>query len=391
LLTRAVALLPADDERRLDLLQHLAYAHYDAGTLEEADRLFSEALERAGERTVLRSRATVGRLAVGAMLGGKMAQSLAGIERELPTLEMLADSTALAEAYREAAKIESHGGRSGQADRLFGKAVENAKASGNRRIEADILLWRMAMQCWGYLSASEGIRVANEVLEQRVGGMAEAFALVVRARYRALQADLAGGRADMEAGRALIRDYGAAFYIAGSGHENGQMELESGDPSVAERELREAHEMYEQMGGGHLSAAAASLLSRACIEQGKLDEAERFVRICEATMPVDDIFGQIEYRAVHARVLAQRGAFDAAEPLAREAVELAEQTDYFEHHAAARLALAEALRLSGRADDARTEIETAIELYERKESVFGVERARARLRELAGEALAERD
>ena len=38
------------------------------------------------------------------------------------------------------------------------------------------------------------------------------------------------------------------------------------------------------------------------------------------------------------------------------------------------------LRASDR--EARTEFERAIELYERKESVFGIERARARLREL---------
>ena len=391
LLTRAVALMPAKDEGRLDLLEHLAYAHYDAGTLDAADALFGEALEHAGERTVLRSRATVGRLAVGHMLGGKMAQSFAGIEHELPTLEAAGDSTALAEAYREAAKIMSHGGRSELADTLFEKAVENAKASGNRRIEADILMWRMAMQCWGYLPASEGIRVANGVLEQRVGGMAEAFALVVRGRYRALQGDLAGGRADMEAGRALIREYGAAFYIAGSGQENGQMELESGDPAVAEKVLRETYEMYNEMGGGALSAAAASLLARAFLGQGDLDKAERFASICETTAPADDVFAQIEYRAVRARVLAQRGELDTAEALAHKSVELAEQTDYFEHHAAARLALGEALVRAGRSDEARTEFERAIELSERQESVVGIERARARLRELERESLAERD
>ena len=69
----------------------------------------------------------------------------------------------------------------------------------------------------------------------------------------------------------------------------------------------------------------------------------------------------------------------------------AEQTDYFEHHAMAQLALAEILGLSGRREEARTAVERAIELYGRKESVFGVGRASARLRELAGEALAERE
>jgi hypothetical protein len=81
-------------------------------------------------------------------------------------------------------------------------------------------------------------------------------------------------------------------------------------------------------------------------------------------------------------VLANRGDLAAGEARAREAVELGAQTDYLEFHANALLALAEVLALAGRPNEARPAVENAIRLFEQKESVFGVERARARLREL---------
>jgi class 3 adenylate cyclase/tetratricopeptide (TPR) repeat protein len=393
MLTRGAELLPADDERRLELLHHLGYAHFDAGSLERATACFAEAADRANRtgHEVLAGRATVGGHAVSVMSGAVRSDPLEGIEQQIEILEELNDPMGLAEAFREAAKVVSHSGRTEEADRLFEQAVVNARLSGSRRIEADVLMWRLAMQCWGYLPASEGIRVTNEVLEQRTGGMAEAFALVVRGRYRALLGDLAAGRADMEAGRTLIREFGAQFYIAGSGQEHGQMELESGEPARAETVLREAYELYEKMGGGALSDAAASLLSRALVEQGQLDEAERFSLITEAIAPADDVFAQIEWRLVRARVLARRGDLAGGESLARESVVFAEPTDYFEHHARALLALAEVHELAGRPEAARPALEEAVRLSARKESVGGIERALARLRQLEREALAERD
>jgi class 3 adenylate cyclase/tetratricopeptide (TPR) repeat protein len=393
LLTRAVELLPADDERRLELLHHLGFAHFDAGSLDQARACFDEAADRAKKsgKHAIAGRATVGGLAVSVMRGTRMSDVLEVIEDQIVTLEKLGDATGLAEAYREAGKVQSHWGRSKEADGLFERAVVNARLSGSRRIESDVLLWQLAMQCWGYLPATAGVRVANEVLEQHSGGMAGAFALVVRGRYRALQGDLNGGRADMENGRALIRDFGADFYVAGSGQENGQLELESGDPTVAEPVLRETYEMYEEMGGGALSSSAATLLARALVELGRLDEAERYSRISEETAPTDDAFAQVEWRSVRARVLARRGDLTGAEALARESVARADHTDGLEHHAQALLALAEVCALSGRADEARMAVDEAIRIFERKESLSGVERARARLRQLEREALAERD
>src|SRR5206468_6391102 len=180
----------------------LAWAHHDVGTLDHADALFAEVIEQAEGESALASRAIVGRLAVGEMRGQDVSRGLVELQRELEKLKRFDDNGALAEAYREAAKAEAHLGQTKAADVLFEKAISNARLSGSRRIEADVIVWQLAMQCWGYLPASEGLRRTTELLSQGVTGMGEAFARIIRGRYRGLHGDLTGGRADIEAGRA---------------------------------------------------------------------------------------------------------------------------------------------------------------------------------------------
>ena len=390
LLMRAVELLEARDPRRLELLVHLGYVHYDVGTLDEAQAAFAEAIESGADDEAVVSRANVGRIAVGLMRGADISGKRSALERELDTLQRVGDNAALAEAYREAAKAESHLGRTEIADELFDEAIVNARLSGSRRIEADVTLWQLAMQCWGYLPASEGVRRTNELLEHGATGMGEAFARVIRGRYRGLQGDLVGGRADIEAGRGLIREFGAAFYVAGSAQEYTAFELDAGDYAGAETHAREAFDRYHAMGGGVLVTGAASLLAHALVELNRPNEAERLTKIArEAT--TDDASTQMEWRSAQARVLASRGDYAGAEQIAREAVAIAGSTDYLEFSARAVSALAHVLAASGQVDEAAHWYEEALRLYARKESVLGVERMTARLRELAREPLAERD
>jgi class 3 adenylate cyclase/tetratricopeptide (TPR) repeat protein len=391
LLTRAVQLLPVGDARRLELLVHLGYAHYDVGTLDQAQAVFAEATERGADNTALESRAKVGSLAVGVMRGSDVTGGLRAFEHELTTLKRVGDPSALAEAYREAAKAESHLGRTKAADRLFDEAIVNARLSGSGRTEADVILWQLAMQCWGYLPAGEGVRRTTELLEQGATGMAEAFALVVRGRYRGLRGDVVGGRADIDAGRALIREFGADFYVAGSAQEYTAFELDAGDYAAAEAHAREAFEMYRSMAGWSGSVGASSLMAVALAWQGRADEAEHFARACEKHTAADDISTQMEWRSALARALSTRGEYANAEALAREATAMAEQADYLEFNGRAYLALADVLALGGRPEEARPWLEKAMEMYERKESVFWTARVGDRLRELEREPLAERD
>jgi hypothetical protein len=110
------------------------------------------------------------------------------------------------------------------------------------------------------------------------------------------------------------------------------------------------------------------------------EEAEEWLQRGLASAPTDERLVHILCLQAQGTVLARRGELGGGERLAREAVALAAETDMLNTHADALVGLAEVLALAGR--DARTELERALELYERKGNVVMAERTRSRLAEL---------
>jgi tetratricopeptide (TPR) repeat protein len=120
-------------------------------------------------------------------------------------------------------------------------------------------------------------------------------------------------------------------------------------------------------------------LAEALYRQGRHDEADQYAEVVREIAAADDFDPQMRWRAVHAKVLAQRGDFDQAETLSREAVAITADTDWLRHHADVLVDRAEVLQLAGRADDAAQALREAIELYERKQSRPDAQRAKAKL------------
>jgi hypothetical protein len=89
----------------------------------------------------------------------------------------------------------------------------------------------------------------------------------------------------------------------------------------------------------------------------------------------DDILTQVIWRGVKAKILAHEGRAEAAEALAREAVDLVQATDLLLWRGDAMLDLAEVLRLSSRMyhETARG----ALSEYDQKGNAIGSARARA--------------
>jgi predicted ATPase len=86
---------------------------------------------------------------------------------------------------------------------------------------------------------------------------------------------------------------------------------------------------------------------------------------------------------VRARVLARRGDIQAAEALAREALAIAEATDFVNDRADALIDLSHVLEASRRCDEAASAVSAALDLYELKENVVAAATARLRLGKLA--------
>ena len=117
----------------------------------------------------------------------------------------------------------------------------------------------------------------------------------------------------------------------------------------------------------------------------RLDEREERARVRRAgrafadVLPVDLLAqraGDPRWRIVPGRVLAFRGDYQRAEHLVREALELAEGTDFLYVQADAYDGLGEVLLLAGRTEEAAAAVERSAAIHEAKGNVVSAARLR---------------
>ena len=153
----------------------------------------------------------------------------------------------------------------------------------------------------------------------------------------------------------------------------------AGDPVAAERILRRGYAVLEEMGDTALLSTTAAFLGQALIAQDRHKEAEGLAEISAELAAGDDLITQVLWRGVRARCLAVDGRLDEAERLAREAVTLAETTDFVNQRADALVDLGIVLGRLSRAEDAQATFGEAIRLYEQKGNIVAADRVRSDL------------
>ena len=141
----------------------------------------------------------------------------------------------------------------------------------------------------------------------------------------------------------------------------------AGDAETAEREWREACDMFMAMSERSLlSTRAAELAEKALYVQGKYDDAERFAALGREAGTSDDIETEARWRGADAKLLARRGELAASDRLAREAIALIEPTDHAELRGDVLMDAAEAFRLASRGEDAAAAARRAETTYAAK-------------------------
>ena len=143
----------------------------------------------------------------------------------------------------------------------------------------------------------------------------------------------------MREGNAILGELGR-LQSAVSHHE-ALVELLAGEPAAAEAQLRAGYEKLEEMGEHTLIATTAAMLAQAV--SPRAGRRRRRASAIAADAADDDVPTQAMWRGVRARLLAAEGRAEAAAALARDAVALAERTDFPTVHADARLDLAAVL------------------------------------------------
>jgi class 3 adenylate cyclase/tetratricopeptide (TPR) repeat protein len=388
LLERATRSLASDPSRRRTLLPVLGRTLIQAGELERAERVLTEAVEdgkAAGED----------RVAADALIGlsdlrlhsdptTTHAQVTGQLAEAVRVLESYGDDAAIARAVDLSGRLLFWQGRS-EAGLLEGeRAVRHARKAGDRAQELEILRFMIAMSFHGPTPVADVLRQIEALEEPDPGhSILKVNMLRLRGELEAMQGAFDTGRALVGEARAVATGLGLTIMLAtGVAHSAGDIELLAGDPVRAEQELRQGCENLEKIGDwGHL-VTLIPYLADALLAQGRGQEAAPMIDRAFENVLEDDADPQIALRRVRARLLAEQGDLEEAERVGRESVARAEATDFLTVRGLALSDLAEVLALAGKPADAVDAFEQAVATYERKGNSVMASRTRARLAEI---------
>ena len=386
MLKRAGDLLSVEDHRRLLLLPHLGRALVEIGSLDEAGRAFDEAIERgrAGHQPVVEMRARI----EGTFLQG-MVDPEADVD-EITLNRIIEDALRVFRDDRDAAGVARakhilgvqtfFWGRGREAQDLLWEAAAAAREAGDARQEADSLTWRVIAITGGPTPVRHGIELIEEILQGAAGGPSELIGIstICRGHLAVMSGEFSEGLVDITEGRRMLSDLGLRLSWAGTANVAGLAQLLF-DPEGAERDLREALRVLQDMGETGYLASLAGLLAEALYMQARYDEADEMAGIGRSSAGRWDVEARSQWRRVRAKILARRGDLKEAERLARESVALMEPTDYLDVRGQAHMSLAEVLAAAGNTSEASTALKEAERLFEEKGITVAAEEARVRL------------
>jgi tetratricopeptide (TPR) repeat protein len=378
-LERAAALGPAasiDLALETDLIDALLWAGKGADALRRASSLVERA-SAAGDRVG----ALCGQIKQGVLLTylepqGATEKLANFIQQALPVFEAARDDRALYVGYSSLAEAAFMRGKMDKSLEAFERAATHAPQAN---MQYQLLSWRSAARLHGSTPVSELLAWQDE--HEAPGGWSpnvrahRAQALAMLGRFdeaRAILAETCAELADRGGGSALASWKASASVV----------ELLAGDPAAAAELADEARIFYEQLGERALLSTHAGELAQALYALGRLEQADAWAGRAAELGASDDATTQMLWRQVRAKVHARRGERAEAEPLARQAVAIAENTEMLDAQGDAHADLAEVLLLAGKSDEAAAELERALRCYERKGNRVSAERVQTRLGEL---------
>jgi tetratricopeptide (TPR) repeat protein len=377
LLARAASLFDETEEARLRVLVILGTTLYRSNRLEEADRALREAVELAratGARGVeVDAGVVLAELDLHRLPDEQVGQSQAwdAVRAAIEWAEAASDAERLGRALELEGRLHFWSGRFSEAEATFERAGAAAREGGDIFTADNSLAYLIG--CWhlGPMPADEVLRRVEELLARPdLSRALRRRVLHGRGRLVAMKGRFDEARAAFAEAEELERGMG----VTPTTHP-AEMELLAGEFTAAERLLRPYCDDLRAAGDfGHL-ASAAHLLADAVLGLGGVEEALALTADIDRMTVAEDIDAQVGWRRVRAKALARQGSIEEAVQLAREAVAIAEQTEYHEPHVQSVEALGEILAAAG-SDEAAEVLRRAAELHEQKGNVVAAERVR---------------
>jgi tetratricopeptide (TPR) repeat protein len=258
-------------------------------------------------------------------------------------------------------------------------AAEELEGSVGRSLLNSIGGWEARALLLGPTPADEGIERCGELLQEArdTGSKSlEATVLAVSAGLRAMLGEFDEAREVFVESRRIGKAFGLEAWLAALPLYSGPVELLDEQPADAARQLRRAYDALERMGDRSRRATTAAFLAQARYEQQLDDDAMKFARKSRGLAGADDVFTQVIWRGVWAKLIARAGDCEGALALAQDAVERAAESDGLNLQGDSLLDQAEVLRVCD-PSSARAAAEQARERYDGKGNVAAVRRADA--------------
>ncbi|HYX83816.1 MAG TPA: adenylate/guanylate cyclase domain-containing protein [Gaiellales bacterium] len=375
LLRRAAALRSADDPDRAALLIDLGGVLREEGRFSEAETTLREALRVAvGLRdAALEARAQVERLLARLQVDPDGVARLAARQgdRLEASLEAARDHAGLARLWHVRALLWWIRANSAEAERAWRRVTKEARRAADDRFVADALGWEASALCVGPTPVSAAIRRCDEIVRRLSRHPWDAaLALQPLAALHAMQGDFECAHTLIDQSMAELAAFGETVDGAVS-HTRAEVELMAGRPERAVTHLKAGRQILLRMGERALLAGTDGYLAEALVELGDHRGAMRYARACRAATSADDFSAQVIWRRVWARVLSARGRHREALRWGREAIAVAENTDFSNLRAGAQLDLALLLHASGEAAAAKSALSDALAIYRDKANRVG--------------------
>jgi class 3 adenylate cyclase/tetratricopeptide (TPR) repeat protein len=394
LLNRAVALMPADDPERLELLPLIGIALEGIAKHPQAGEIYAEALDRArvSVHPRIEGLSRLGRAHVWFVAEPEVGaeEIVAEVERAIALLEQARDEPGLVDAWRLVGEARVYEGRAREGQTALERALEHLGAESSPR-ELNSVSFAMGMCLLdGPAPLDRAVEFARERLEMaRVRGLPsmEADMLHLLGVGEGRRARFEEARRALADATAISEELGLSYMAAWSERSLGRMELAAGDSRAAERALRRSYDVLSDMGLNSTLGEAAIPLADALYRQGRHEDADRLLETVREEWASGDVSIEAPRLAVRAKLFAARGWDQHASRIALRALRLVRRTDWACLRADVLLAYAEVLRLSGKDDDAVPILREALGVAEGK-GYAAAARAALRLLEEPGERVA---
>jgi class 3 adenylate cyclase/tetratricopeptide (TPR) repeat protein len=295
------------------------------------------------------------------------------LDEALPVLERAGHTRGLAEVWMARGTTGNAASRYGEAKEAFERAREYALESGAIALAEFAAMQIAQSMAWGPMPAADGVALCDELMKE---SRTRRGRFMIRVS-RAMMVGFLGRFDEAEAEDAAARrglDEITGGMVPWSNIGQSEIPHARGDYARAVEMLMEGRANLQRVGDVGSQSTAEAVLSIALANAGRDDEALAMSEESERHASSDDAPSQMRLYTGRGLARGHLGRYDdALEDLAKS-VSIARETDYLNGHAEALEAQAEVLRLAGRAAEAASSLEAAVELFRRKGNLAALRR-----------------